>query len=193
MTTDCSSAILEAAEIQRQQIGLKTVGRGPSVVDRAEQQQENLLRDQQASTDAIQYIADNAESILAQSDSLQSIGTAQLDFKVNTRDSHRSDKRKKASNISKAANKKTDSVNKKQLKFFEKTVEGVSMDILEYKSDMALFQFRILDTMGYLQNVMLSKESTTCSSPGCRKTCHHLVWLFHSVFNFEKSCLLIYK
>ena len=40
VTTDFSSAILEAA-------GLKTVGREPSVVDRAEQQEKNSIRDQQ--------------------------------------------------------------------------------------------------------------------------------------------------
>ena len=190
VTAECSSAILEAAEIKRQQIGLKTVGRGPSVVDRAAQQQENLIQDQQASADAIHYIAANAESLLEQSDTVESFETAQLDFRINTRDSHRSDKRKKASNNPNPPNREKDSATKKQLKLFEKTVEGVSMDILDY---MASFKFRILDTMGYLQSVAICKESTSCSSPGCRKTCHHLVWLFYKVFNFEQSCSLIYK
>ena len=193
VTTDCSSAILEAAEIKRQQIDLKTVGRGPSVVDRAEQQEENLIRDQQSSTDAVHYISANAESLLTQYDSVQSFGTAQLDYRINTRDSHRSDKRKKGSNNPKPPNQKKDSATKKQLKFFEKTVQGVSMDILDYTSDMASFMFRILDTMGYLKSLTISKESTSCSSPGCSKTCHHLVWIFYKVFNFEQSCSLIYK
>lgn len=118
MTTECSSAILEAAEIERQRIGLKTVGRGPSVVDRAGQQQENLIQDQQASADAIHYIAANAESLLAQCDAAESFESAQLDFRINTRDRN-------------PPNQERDSATKKQLKFFEKTVEGVSMDILD--------------------------------------------------------------
>ena len=64
VTAECSSAILEAAEIKRQQIGLKTVGRGPSVIDRAAQQQGNLIQDQQASADAIHYITANAERVV---------------------------------------------------------------------------------------------------------------------------------
>ena len=123
---------------------------------------------------------------------MQSLGTAQLDYRVNTRDSHRSDKRKKSSNP-KPPNQNKDSATKKQLKYFEKTVEGVSMDILDYRSDMASIMFRLLDTMGYLLIVTVSKESTSCSSPGCSKTCHHLVWFFYKVFNFEQSCSLIYK
>ena len=82
---------------------------------------------------------------------MQNFGTAQLDYRINTRDSHRSGKRKKGSNNPKPPNQKKDSATKKQLKFFGKTVEGVSMDILDYTSDMALFMFRILDTIGYLQ------------------------------------------
>ena len=194
VTTECSSAVLEAAEIKRQQIGLKTVGRGPSIADREEQQEQNLFQDQQASADAVQFVAANAESLLAQSNPMQSFGTAKGDFRVNTRDSHRSDKRKKNSNTQKPPTQGNNLATKKQLKYFEKSVEGVSMDILEYKSDMTSFEFCMLDTMGYLQNVTISKENTTCSSPaGCKKNCHHLVWLLYKIFNFEQSCPLIYK
>ena len=179
VTIDCSAAILEAAEIERQTTGLKTVGRGPSAAQCLEEQQANLLRDKEASADAVQYIADNANDV-ALSDSMQSIGVAQNAYRVNTSDTHRSDKRKRNQNNATAPTEERDAANKRQMKFFEKTVGGVSMDILECNSTMTKFEFHVLDTMGHLQRVALSKVATTCSSTGCKKTCHHFARITQS-------------
>ena len=67
------------------------------------------------------------------------------------------------------------------------------MDLLECNSTMNLFKFNILDTMGYQENVTLTKDSASCTSQACRKNCHHLVWVFHNVFSFTKDEPLIYK
>jgi hypothetical protein len=192
VTIECSAALLETAEIHRQTSGLKTIGRGPSAAQRFEQNQETLTRDREASADAMQYIAENADDELTP-DCTQSIEDVQDEYRVNTRDTHRSDKKKQGKNTSKAATKEKESANKKQINFFKKSVGGVSMDILEYTSSMTNFEFQVLDTMGHLQCVGLSKDSTTCSCPGCMKTCHHLVWIFHNVFRFAKEQSFIYK
>lgn len=39
VTTECSAAILEAAEIKRQELGQKTAGKGSTAADRAEKEQ----------------------------------------------------------------------------------------------------------------------------------------------------------
>ena len=67
------------------------------------------------------------------------------------------------------------------------------MDLLECNSTMNLFKIKILDTMGYLENVTLAKDSASCTCLACRGTCHHLVWVLHNVFHFTKDELLIYK
>jgi hypothetical protein len=106
-----------------------------------------------------------------------SISKAQEDYRVNIRDSHRSDKIKKASHNHPIADQRH-VAKKAQQRYLEKSVENVSMDII--KSEMTLFEFKILDTMGYLQrSITIRKDETTCSSPGCTKKCHHLVWIFH--------------
>ena len=38
LTTECSAAVLEAAEIKRQALGQKTVGEGPTAADREEKE-----------------------------------------------------------------------------------------------------------------------------------------------------------
>lgn len=43
VTAECASAVLEAAEKKRQSLGLKTVGPGPSAVDRSEKELRNSL------------------------------------------------------------------------------------------------------------------------------------------------------
>ncbi|CAB4000695.1 Hypothetical predicted protein [Paramuricea clavata] len=121
-----------------------------------------------------------------------SISKAQKDYRVNIRDSHRSDKIKKASHNHPIADQRH-VAKKAQQRYFEKSVENVSMDIIEYKSEMTSFEFKILDTMGYLQSITIRKDEITCSSPGCTKKCHHLVWIFHKIFKMEKSCPLIYQ
>lgn len=67
------------------------------------------------------------------------------------------------------------------------------MDLLECNNTMNLFKFKILDTMGYLEDVTLAKDSASCTSLACRRNCHHLVWVLHNVFHFTKDEPLIYK
>ena len=51
MTAECASAVLEAAEKKRQSLGLKTVGPGPSAVDRSEKEFVSTTRAREASAD----------------------------------------------------------------------------------------------------------------------------------------------
>jgi len=194
VTTECSAAILEAAEIKRQVLGLRTVGRGPTAADREENLENEMFLDKEACVSAVEHIHEKANSMTDSLDSLTNIESAQKDYRVNVRDSHRADKRKKQSrNEKKQKEKDTRSVNKKQLKYFNKNVNDITMDVLECESGMTQFTFKILDTMGYLETVVLSKDSFRCSSPACKKNCHHLVWVFHNVFNFPKHEPLIYQ
>ena len=82
---------------------------------------------------------------------------------------------------------------KKHLRYFARKVDEVTMDLLECNSTMNLFKIKILDTMGYLENVTLAKDSASCTCLACRGTCHHLVWVLHNVFHFTKDEPLIYK
>ena len=66
------------------------------------------------------------------------------------------------------------------------------MDILDCASSMSNLSFKMLDTMGYVQNVIISQNSVGCGSPACRKSCHHAVWILH-VFRFSRNEQLIYK
>lgn len=66
------------------------------------------------------------------------------------------------------------------------------MDILDCASSMSNLSFKMLDTMGYVQNVIISQDSVGCGSPACRKSCHHAVWILH-VFRFSRNEQLIYK
>ena len=192
VTTECSAAILEAAEIKRQVLGQKTVGEGPTAADREEKEQNELLAGRDACASVVQYIAENAESLTGKVDFSTDVETAQKDYRVNTKDSHRSDRTKR-----KPKNKKTSDTeavpHKRHLRYFARKVDEVTMDLLECNSTMNLFKFKILDTMGYLEDVTLAKDSASCTSLACRKNCHHLVWVLHNVFHFSKDEPLIYK
>lgn len=67
------------------------------------------------------------------------------------------------------------------------------MDILDCASSMSNFSFKMLDTMGYVQNVIISQDSVGCGSPASRKSCHDAVWILHNVFRFSRNEQLIYK
>ena len=47
--------------------------------------------------------------------------------------------------------------------------------------------------MGYIQDLIISKDSVTCSSPVCTDMCHHRTWILHKIFDFDKTEALIYK
>ncbi len=83
-------------------------------------------------------------------------------------------------------------VDKKNLRYFEKKVDDVTMDLVECNGTINSFKFKILNTMGSLEDVTLVKDSASCTSLACRKNCHHLVWLL-LVFHFTKDEPLIYK
>ena len=69
------------------------------------------------------------------------------------------------------------------------------MDLLHCDSSMTEFTFKVLDTMGYLEEICIRKESAICSSVWCKKECHlhHLMWIFHNLFNFDKEQPIMYK
>ena len=95
VTAECASTVLEAAENKRQSLGLKTVGRGPSTADHSEKQSISISRAREASADAIQQIAEKAEVIIDGDFALEAddIKNAQEQFKINTKDTHRADKK----------------------------------------------------------------------------------------------------
>lgn len=191
VTTECSAAVLEAAEIKRQALGQKTVGEGPTAADREEKKQNELFVDEDVCASAVQYIAVHANSLSEEPHLVTDVEMAHQDYRVNTKDTHGSDRNKSKPKTKKTNN--TEAVNKKNPRYFAKKVDGVAMDLLECNSTMNLFKFKILDTMGYQENVTLTKDSASCTSQACRKNCHHLVWVFHNVFSFTKDEPLIYK
>ena len=67
------------------------------------------------------------------------------------------------------------------------------MDILKCDSNMSQFCITLLDTMGYQQDLTISKDSVTCTSPTCSGLCHHLTWTLHTMFGFTKDDSLVYK
>ena len=75
-----------------------------------------------------------------------------IDFRF-IQDSHRADKKKKEKCQKKTAGKH-DKANKKQKSMFSKKVEGVQMDLLTCESPMYQFTFKILETMGYIENTL---------------------------------------
>ena len=93
-SAECSAAILEAAEVKRQENGLKTVGEGPTAFERNEKQQATLEKNTAACSDAVHYIAENADQLTDHFDSLTNFEKPQSDYRVNTWDTHRADKRK---------------------------------------------------------------------------------------------------
>ena len=171
--------------------GQKTVGEGPTAADCEEKKQNELFADEDACASAVQYIAVHADSLSGEPHFVTDVEMAHQDYRVNTKDTHRSDRNKSKPKTKKTNN--TEAVNKKNLRYFAKKVDGVAMDLLECNSTMNLFKFKILDTMGYQENVTLTKDSASCTSQACRKNCHHLVWVFHNVFSFTKDETLIYK
>ena len=182
VTSECASAVLEAAEKKRQSLGLKTIGRGPSAADRSEKQSQSVAKAREASADAIQEIVNNAEATLGSDCEFNAddFENAHDQFRINTEDNHRADKKNQTKKKGKQIKKKSDShVTKKQRKLFHDKVEGVDMDSLHCDSSMTSFNFKVLDTMGYLEEICLKKESSVCSSAWCRRECHHLMWIFH--------------
>ena len=100
VTSECAGAVLEAAEKKRQSLGLKTVGRGPTVESRTKTCGMKTSRAREASADAVQaLILDAAELESRESDhefeTMENIQQAHDRFQINTRDSHRADKKKK--------------------------------------------------------------------------------------------------
>ena len=95
VTAECASTVLEAAENKRQSLSLKTVGCGPSTADRSEKQSISMARAREASADAIQQIAEKAEVIIDGDFALEAddIKNAQQQCKINTKDTHRADKK----------------------------------------------------------------------------------------------------
>ena len=198
VTSECAGAVLEAAEKKRQSLGLKTVGRGPTVDSRTKTCRMQTARAREASADAVQALAlEAAELESKESDhefeTMQNIQQAHDRFQINTRDSHRADKKKKVKR-QKKTNGKRDNANKKQKNMFSKKVEGVHMDLLTCESSMRQFTFKILDTMGYVEEVTLKKSSSTCSSSWCSsRDCHHLLWVLHNVFKFGGDDQILYQ
>ena len=196
VTAECASAVLEAAEKKRQSLGLKTVGRGPSAADRSEKQSASMTRARESSADAIQQIVEGAETMIDRGFELEAddIENAQHQFKINTKDTHRADRKNETKPKRKQVKKRNDEhVTKKQKKLFHDKVEGVHMDLLHCDSSMISFNFKVLDTMGYLEEICLRKESSVCSSAWCRKECHHLMWIFHNLFKFDKEQPIMYQ
>ncbi|CAH3135051.1 unnamed protein product [Pocillopora meandrina] len=92
ITTECSSAVLEGAEVKRQDSGQKTVGRGPSSVDRVARHAVDLDADIERSAAAIQNLAQSSDI----TQSLSDIEMAQDDYNINVKDTHRADKKRKS-------------------------------------------------------------------------------------------------
>ena len=159
VTAERASAVVEAAEKKRQSLGLKTVGCGASAADRSEKEAVSMIRAREASADAIQQIDCNFE---LEADDIEN---AQQQFKINTKDTHRADKRNKTKQKGEQVKKRNDEhVTKKQKKLLHDKVEGVHMDLLQCDSSMISFNFKVLDTMGYLAEISLKKESSICSA-----------------------------
>ena len=100
VTSECAGAVLEAAEKKRQSLGFKTVGRGPTVESRTKTCGMKTARAREASADAVQALAlETAELVSKESDhefeTMENIQQAHDRFHINTRDSHRADKKKK--------------------------------------------------------------------------------------------------
>ena len=92
VTSKCSAAVLEAAEIKRQALGQKTVGEGPTAADREEKKQnEQLFADEDVCASAVQYIAVHADSLSGEPHLVTNVEMAHQDYRVNTKDTHRSD------------------------------------------------------------------------------------------------------
>ena len=89
--TECSAAVLKAAEIKHQALGQKTVGEGPTAADCEEKKQNELFADEDACASAVQYIAVHADSLSGEPHLVTDVEMAHQDYRVNTKDTHRSD------------------------------------------------------------------------------------------------------
>ena len=190
VTTECTAAVLEAAEVKRQTLGQRTAGKGPSAADRTEKEDDQLFLDLDACATAVHHVAERAD--MTEMEELPPVETAHAAFRINTRDTHRCDRNRKA----RKTKKKTETaqfVSKSNLRYFSKKVDNVQTDILDCASSMSNFSFKMLDTMGYVQNVIISQDSVGCGSPACRKSCHHAVWILQNMFRFSRNEQLIYK
>jgi len=123
VTAECASAVLEAAEKKRQSLGLKTVGRGPSAADRSEKQSVSMARAGEASADAIQQIVEKAEDMIDGDFELEAddIANAQHQFKINTKDTHRADRKNQTKQKSKQIKKRNDGHVTKNKRNYSKT------------------------------------------------------------------------
>ena len=109
--TECSAAVLEAAEIKHQALGQKTVGEGPTAADCEEKKQNELFADEDACASTVQYIAVHADSLSGEPHLVTDIEMTHQDYRVNTKDTHRSDQNKSKPKTEKTNN--TEAVNKK--------------------------------------------------------------------------------
>lgn len=74
------------------------------------------------------------------------IENAQQQFKINTKDTQRADKKNKTKGKGEQVKKRNDEhVTKKQKKLFHDKVKGVHMDLLQCDSSMISFNFKMLD------------------------------------------------
>ena len=84
---------------------------------------------------------------------------AQDDYNINVKDTHRADKKRK----SQKKKSKEKGAAKKKLKFFEKNVQDVNIDVVKCDVSMSKFCFTLLDTMGYIQEVTITKDAVSCT------------------------------
>ena len=146
----------------------KTVGRGPSSADRVARHAVDLDADIERSAAAIQNLAQSSDI----TQSLSDIEMAQDDYNINVKDTHRADKKRK----SQKKKSKEKGAAKKKLKFFEKNVQDVNIDVVKCDVSMSKFCFTLLDTMGYIQEVTITKDGVSCTGPSHSGFCSHSTW-----------------
>ena len=171
--------------MKRQDNGQKTVGRGPSSADRVARQAVDLDADIERSAAAIQNLAQSSDI----TQSLSDIEMAQDDYNINVKDTHRADKKRK----SQKKKSKEKGAAKKKLKFFEKNVQDVNIDVVKCDVSMSKFCLTLLDTMGYIQEVTITKDAVSCTGPSCSGFCSHSTWCLHKIFHFSKEEDFIFK
>ena len=112
---------------KRQCLGLKTVGRGPSAADRSEKEAVSMIRAREASADAIQQIVEEAETMIDRNFELEAddIENAQQQFKINTKDTQRADKKKIRQN------KRVNKLRKEKVNMWPKNKRNYSMTRLK--------------------------------------------------------------
>lgn len=60
VTTECATAVVEAAEVKCQTLGQRTARKGASVADRTEKEDDQLFLDLDACATAVHYLAERA-------------------------------------------------------------------------------------------------------------------------------------